>query len=130
MISNDNEKEVFEEQLLLNGFNLVAVEECSKIPSDKKVFLLKTQDRELERDLRRWASKNNVVILVNPEKTEYEHCNRMFALVVDHELKDQLPVIESVKEGLIHTHHDLESIKDFLESIKDFLRIRKEHASI
>ena len=122
MINKDNEK-VFEEQLLSNGFKLVAVEEYSKLPIDKKAFLLKTQNKELKRDLRRWASQNDVVILIHPEKTEYEQCKRMFALVVDHELKDQLPEIESVKEGLIHTHHDL-------ESIKDFLRIRKENASI
>lgn len=123
MINKDNEKEVFEEQLLLNGFKLMAVEEFSKLPSDKKAFLLKTQNNELERDLRRWASKNNVVILINPEKIIYDHCKRMFALVVDHELKDQLPEIEFLKEGLIHSHHDL-------ESIKDFLRIRMENVSI
>jgi len=53
MSNKDNEKEVFEEQLLLNGFKLVAVEKYSKLPFDKKAFLLKTQNKELERDLSR-----------------------------------------------------------------------------
>lgn len=123
MDNEDNARKIFEEQLLLNGFKMVAVEEYSKLPSDKKAFLLKTQSRKLERELKRWASRNNSVILLNPVKIDYEHGKRMFALVVDEDLKDQLPELESVKERLINSHHDV-------ESIKDFLRIRKENASM
>jgi len=114
MKDKNNDKEIFKEKLLLNGFKLVAVEEINKLPTDKKAFLLKTKNKKLQRELKRWASKNDVVILINPERIKHKHCKRLFAFVIDDEFKNQMPEEKHVTRKLIDAQEDRDSIKDFL----------------
>src|SRR6056297_1550458 len=115
MDDKDNDKKIFEEKLLLNGFKLVAIEEIDKLPAGKRAFLLKTKDKKLQRELKRWASKNDVVMLINPPKITYNQCKKLFAVVVDDACRDQFEYKHKLKDKFISGNADLESIKDFLE---------------
>lgn len=107
--------ELLREKLLLNGFKITAVQEFNKLPSDKKAFLLQTNQKHLRKKLQQWAYENDVVMLINPQKITYNQCKRLFAFVVDDTFRDQFEYKHKLKDKFIIDDTDLESIKDFLE---------------
>jgi len=114
----ENSKDDFEEHLIELGLELVAVKNSDDIPYNKKAFLLITTDKIVKRKLFKWAKENNVIVLYNPDEIEYAHCKRLFAFVIDEDLKNDFQFPEFLIDKYLTTNLEIELLEDFLDTLK------------
>ena len=114
----ENSKDDFEEHLIELGLELVAVKNSDDIPYNKEAFLLITADKIIKRKLFKWAKQNNVIVLYNPDEIEYAHCKRLFAFVIDEDLKNDFQFPEFLIDKYLTTNLEIELLEDFLDTLK------------
>jgi len=114
----ENSKDDFEEHLIELGLELVAVKNADDIPYNKEAFLLITTDKIIKRKLFKWAKQNNVIVLFNPDEIEYAHCKRLFAFVIDEDLKNDFQFPEFLIDKYLTTNLEIELLEDFLQTLK------------
>jgi hypothetical protein len=98
------------------GFEMVATCEPDTLPGDKDVILLHTSKEQLFKGLRRWAYRNDAVILYDPEG-DYQGLD-FLAVIIDSELVGSIPIPPTPAERFINSGLSYELIERTLMDLQ------------
>ncbi|MCP4549773.1 MAG: hypothetical protein GY835_25235 [bacterium] len=110
------DEDLFGEFLLEHGFEMVATRELSDLPKDKDVVLLHTSNKNLFKRLKRWARRNEAMILYDPEGD----CRGLdlLAVVIDSELVGSVTIPPTPTERFINSGLSYELIERTLTELQ------------
>lgn len=118
LLKNKEDDELFMEFLLVNGFKMVATKNISSIQGNKPAILLQTENKQLFKDLKKWAWKNDVVILYNPLQHDFEISKRLYAFVIDSDFVSNFPFPELLNGKYIKAEMEFDLLEDILTNFK------------
>jgi len=98
---DDASFQAFEAAIRELGFELVATRDVESLPEGKDVVLLHTSNEQLFKGLKRWARRNDAVILYDPE--EECHDLDLLAVVMDSELLGNISIPSTPTERFINS---------------------------
>ena len=115
--ANKEYEELFLEKLMLLGFKLTGLKSFDVLPNNKDACLLLTKKSSIRSKIMGWASDHNAVVVYNPDELNYEQCAKLFAFIMDDEIKESFPYQDLLEGRFISTRLDIEFIEDFLDSL-------------